>query len=56
MKCLECEFFKDNQCIKAQKLEISSIDNPVCLQRIQIMLLRDIFFLFHDESGENWKE
>mgnify|MGYP001596883031 CR=1 FL=1 len=58
MKCQECDWYQNNQCKKAEKLEISSIDDPICLARIQIMFLRDIWIALQEqnEEGEGWKD
>jgi len=42
VKCNECEWFIDGICNKMQKMELSYMDNPVCLMKVQIMILRDI--------------
>jgi hypothetical protein len=40
MNCNVCEWLKDGECKKAKNLSI--VDDPICLQKIQIMLLRDV--------------
>jgi len=47
-------------CVKANRGEISQIDDPVCLMRCQISLLRSIWeelVIQNDtkENGEEWK-
>lgn len=52
MKCCDCEFYRDDRCFKAEKM-LSMVDDPVCLARIQIMLLRDLCNILVEDSRED---
>jgi hypothetical protein len=60
MKCSECKNFIAGICMIAQEGKISELDDPICLMRCQIMLLRSILEeLAYEDSdgdfGEEWK-
>lgn len=58
MKCVNCDWYKNNVCVKATAGEISQIDDPICLMRCQISLLRSIWeeLAIENNEGEGWKE
>jgi hypothetical protein len=39
--CLKCDFYRDNECKKAGTI-LSQITDPVCLAKLQVILLQDI--------------
>ena len=45
--CLKCDFFKESRCMKAENI-LSQVTDPICLSKIQIMLLRDIAVMFEE--------
>ena len=52
--CHTCEFYKDDQCKRVEKAFSTMID-PVCLQKVQCILLRDLVqvmneYLYEDEE------
>lgn len=62
MKCQDCKHYKlinDEGliCNLAQEGKISEIDDPMCLMRCQISLLRSIWeeLAFRNGEGEDWK-
>ena len=46
-ECFKCEFFKDDHCIRAERLFSTMVD-PICLAKLQVMLLRDISMTLND--------
>ena len=62
MKCVECEFFIKNECVKGQNLSL--VDDPICLQKMTIILLKSIMEevsyiadnIEDTEEGEDWKQ
>ncbi len=60
MKCQDCPEFIGEICQKAQEGKISEIDDPICLMKCQISLLRAIWdelvFMNEEEGdGNEWK-
>ena len=61
MKCVDCKDYVGEICQKAQEGKISEIDDPICLMRCQISLLRSIWEELCDlnanwDEGDNWKQ
>ena len=46
-ECFKCEFFKDDHCMRAERLFSTMVD-PICLAKLQVMLLRDISMTLND--------
>lgn len=46
-RCWECDFFRENQCKKAGNF-LSQIDDPICLQKINVILLTDLVDTVND--------
>lgn len=63
MKCTECEFHRNGECLKGQHLSL--MDDPICLQKVTVMLLKSIWEEVsyiadcmedkEDNEGEEWK-
>jgi hypothetical protein len=51
-KCFECDFFKDDQCRRASH-SFSTLVDPICLQKISVILLRDIANTLEDMAYED---
>ena len=60
MKCIDCKDYIGNICQFAQNGKISEMDDPICLLRCQISLLRAIWEECVDlnnkepKEGEDW--
>jgi hypothetical protein len=39
--CNSCDFYREDRCMRAEKM-FSTLSDPICLQKIQCMLLRDM--------------
>jgi hypothetical protein len=46
-KCLGCDFYINNECKKAGNF-LSQMDDPVCLAKLQVILLQDLVELMTD--------
>ena len=51
-ECFKCEFFKDDHCMRAERLFSTMVD-PICLAKLQVMLLRDISMTLNDYVYDN---
>lgn len=56
-ECQKCDFYKDDRCLRAEKL-FSTMTDEICLQKLQVMLLRDLCglmndFIYEDSDDEN---
>ena len=49
--CYGCEFYKEDTCKRMEK-SFATMVNPVCLQKITVILLRDLLFLVADYVEE----
>jgi hypothetical protein len=45
--CHSCEFYREDRCMRAEKM-FSTLSDPICLAKIQCMLLRDIAGMFEE--------
>ena len=52
--CHSCEFYREDRCMRAEKM-FSTLSDPICLQKIGCMLMRDLCglmneYLFEEED------
>ena len=52
--CLKCDFFREKQCTKAG-MYLSQVTDPLCLAKLQVILLQDLVglmteYLYEDEE------
>lgn len=50
MKCKDCKHYKDGVCTAGG--DLSQIDDLQCLLKLQIVLLKDIYFELMEENDE----
>jgi len=53
--CIHCDFFRDNQCKMAGSF-LSQVKDPVCLAKLQVILLTDLVQMMEEyfyEDEEN---
>ena len=46
-QCQKCEMYIGDRCLRAEKM-FSSMTDPVCLQKVSVMLLRDMAMSLQD--------
>jgi len=50
-RCVGCEFFHEDQC-KRMERALSSMTDPICLQKCTVMLLNNIGQMLYDYMSE----
>jgi len=45
--CNDCDWYRENRCLRAEK-GFSTMVDPICLAKVQIILLRDLCDMFYD--------
>jgi hypothetical protein len=55
MKCNECEFYRNNECVKGNT-SLTSMEDITCLLRLIVIHLRDITLLLEDTDEDDWKD
>jgi len=50
--CNKCDFYKEDRCLRAEKL-FSTMTDEICLQKLQVLLLRDLCGMLNDYFSDD---
>jgi len=50
-ECTKCEMYVGDKCLRAEKF-FSSMNDPICLQKINVLLVRDLNNLISEYLSE----